>query len=223
MSQQDTQIQSAIADLAVIRRALESVDGGAKDPQSPQMTLRRKAQLILQGAGLFGASLLLASEFFSTTSVTEVVVATRVMTELQNYSIAFMATLLTTLVGIAYFVMWRASRFAGTPFSEYVARHFSYLRNLSLVADLMVKFASLTLIVQAGHQEWVAPLLLLFTGDFLIQGRFFTLPLRISLAVGAATIGGAALQYFKGSPSLVWPLAVFCIITACSIIYSTKA
>jgi hypothetical protein len=74
-------------------------------------------------------------------------------------------------------------------------------------------------LVEARHPEWVAALLTLFIGDYLIQGRFFVLPLRAGLAVGVATFGLALLQMSVGSGSLVWPLLIFAGVCAASTLW----
>ena len=80
-----------------------------------------------------------------------------------------------------------------------------------------MKFVAVALVLLAGQSQWVAPLLIAFTGDYLLQGRLFTLPTKVAAALGIVCIGGALLQFLSYSDSLLVPLAVFSVISAFSV------
>ena len=80
-----------------------------------------------------------------------------------------------------------------------------------------MKFVAVALVLLAGQSQWVAPLLIAFTGDYLLQGRLFTLPTKIAVALGVVCIGAALLQFLSHSDSLLIPLAVFSVISAFSV------
>ena len=65
--------------------------------------------------------------------------------------------------------------------------------------------------------EWIAPMLALFTGDYLIQGRFFNLPLKLSLFLGIACVLVAAGMYLKGIIFVFWPLLLFVAVNLISL------
>jgi len=67
--------------------------------------------------------------------------------------------------------------------NAYIVRNFIYIKNLSLISDLLMKFIALSLAILAGKPEWIAPLLAAFTGDYLLQNRFFTLPTVAGISV----------------------------------------
>jgi hypothetical protein len=106
---------------------------------------------------------------------------------------------------------------------DYLVRNFQYLRNLSLVSDLVVKFIPLSLLVLGGHSEWVAALLSLYIADYLVQGRFFSLPTRAALLLGVVSVMAAGAQYLTHSVQLLWPLVHFSVLTALSLLALASA
>jgi hypothetical protein len=68
----------------------------------------------------------------------------------------------------------------------------------------------------AGHPDWIPPLLLAFTGDYLVQGRLFTLPTRSAVILGAICIAIGLCQFLAGIQTLLLPLAVFTAVAAIS-------
>jgi hypothetical protein len=146
------------------------------------------------------------------------------MLSVRDQELGWLGLAQVALVGVAllmcvYFLAWRAARHSGQSFDDYLVRNFQYLRNLSFVSDLLVKFVPLSFVVLAGRPEWVAPLLSLYIADYLFQGRFFTLSTRVSLVLGGASLIAAAVQYFGHSTQLVWPLLHFSVISTASLIH----
>ena len=80
-----------------------------------------------------------------------------------------------------------------------------------------MKFIGVALIVLANKPEWIAPLLVAYIGDYLLQQRFFTLSLKVSAVLGVVCIGIAISLFVKGVFTLVVPLSVFSLILAISI------
>ena len=136
--------------------------------------------------------------------------------ELRLVGIGIIASILAGLVILLYFVIWRAARHSGEEFNSYVVRNFRYARLLSYLSDLMMKFGAVALVMLAGHPEWIAPLLLAFTGDYLVQGRLFTLPTRMAVILGAICIGAGFFQFIAGLEQLLVPLIVFSVIACFS-------
>jgi hypothetical protein len=99
---------------------------------------------------------------------------------------------------------------------SYITRNFKYVKNLSLISDLLMKFITLSLLLLAGKAEWMAPVLMAFTGDYLLQGRFFTLPTQISAVLGIGCLASALTQFASSSHELLIPLGVFAFITSIS-------
>jgi hypothetical protein len=119
--------------------------------------------------------------------------------------------------------LWRVARREGENLSSYVERNFAYLRVLSFGSDLFLKFIATAAVILAGRGDWVAPLLMIFTGDYLLQGRVFILPLRGALVfgLGCFVLGVVQLLWLEGS--LVYPLSVFCAACLLSLLHSSRA
>jgi hypothetical protein len=211
------EIQQAVADLAMIRRAIDSVQGKREAGEGTRRGL--DANLIIQTLALFMAAGLCLVELAMDHVLSRGLMVTAWETEWKLFVLADVAILLLLLVMIAYFIVWRASRHSGKDFSTFVAHNVSYLRNMSLVSDLLIKFAALCLIVLANKPQWIAPLLCLFVGDYLIQGRLFSLPLRSSLLLGLACIGVGAGMFFFGAWLLLWALVLFVAVQALSVVF----
>ncbi len=103
-------------------------------------------------------------------------------------------------------------------YDEYTERYFTHFRNLSLFSDLFVKYAAFCAIILAGKPEWLAPALLLFTGDWVMQGRFFVLGARLSTLLGLACFAGALVMFLTGAGLMMIPLIVFLGINMFSLV-----
>ena len=220
MNEKDS-IQSAVSDLAIIRRAIEKAAG--RDPSIPAHGTAMDAGFIIQGLCLVIAAALLAFELISGHEMTDIMMLSAHDEELGWLGLAQVALAGLTLLMCFYFLAWRAARHSGQSFNDYLVRNFQYMRNLSLVSDLLVKFVPLSLVVLAGRPEWVAPLLSLYIADYLFQGRFFTLSTRVSLVLGGASVIAAAVQYLSFSAQLAWPLLHFSVVTTASLFFLLSA
>ncbi len=214
-------IQRAVNDLAVIRRAIEKA--GDQDMGVPPNALAVDAGLVVQGLCLLIAAALIVFELISSGEMTSIMMISARDTEIGLLGLAQVAFVGVTLLMCLYFIVWRASRHSGQSFQDYLARNFQYLRNLSLVSDLLTKLIPLSLLVLAGHPEWVAPLLCLYVADYLVQGRFFSMSTRVSLLLGVAALAVAVSQYLLHSSNLLWPLILFACATAVSLLFLVRA
>jgi len=214
-------IQNAVNDLAVIRRAIEKA--GNQDAGVPPNAVAVDAGLLFQGVCLLIAAALIVYELMSSGEMTSVMMISARDTEIGLLGLAQVALVTVTLLMCLYFIVWRASRHSGQDFQDYLVRNFQYLRNLSLVSDLLTKLIPLSLLVLAGHPEWVAPLLSLYVADYLVQGRFFSMSARASLLLGVAALAVAVTQYLLHSPNLLWPLILFACATVVSLLFLVRA
>lgn len=215
---EDEVLQRAVNDLAMVRRAVEraQVERGQVSERSAQVT--RDANLMLHIIALATVLGLLAFEAV-THELSTALLWSAAEPQLRRLEVLQIGASLPIFLGFFYFVVWRAVRRSDEGWSAYVARNFQYLRNLTFVADLFVKFVVLALLMEARHPQWVAPLLTLFVGDYLLQGRFFVLPVRVAFALGVVTVALAAVQFQAGASSLVGSFAVFGAVTATSLGY----
>lgn len=211
-----TTLQQAAKDLALIRRAIERTSRPGQSTSSQQRTVL-DANLFLQGLAL---AIALALGIFELATDNVISVVLRLSPQdpsLTLFGIANIGLALLFLVVCAYFVVWRSAKHAEQPLTIYLTNNFVYLHRLSFIGDLVVKFAVVTLIILSGKPQWFAPLLTLFIGDYLIQGRFFTISLRPALLLGLACFAAAGIQVFTHHDELLWPLAIAVVISALGI------
>jgi len=211
-------VRQAIADVALLRRVLHQIEQKRTDQESAGLfgtTLN--AKMLLQGGALCIALALAIVEIFSNNVISRSMILGNESLDLRLAGIGIVAVMLLGMITALYFVLWRAARPNGEEFGAYIARNFRYARHVSYLSDLLMKFVAVALVLLAGQSQWVAPLLMAFTGDYLLQGRLFTLPTKAAVALGAVCIGGALLQFLSHSDSLLIPLAVFSVISAVSV------
>lgn len=214
MSTANFDVQKALADIALIRRTLDQSEQDQLDSRLVGITL--EANLVLQVMAFVSALLLILLEILSGNAMTHTLMVGGQLDEFRRFGIGMMAFILVGLLVALYFVLWRAALHSGENISAYITRNFRYVKNLSLISDLLMKFITLALLLLANRPEWVAPVLLAFTGDYLLQGRFFTFPTRISVGLGLACVAGGLAQFFSQSPSLLTPLAAFALVAGLS-------
>jgi len=214
MSTNNIDIQQAITDISLIRQVLNKSEQVQIDSKLVGITL--KANLFIQ-IGIFSFALILCvAELSSSYSMTQVLMSASQSEELQIFGIGAMAFILTGLLIPLYFIIWRAAKHNGEQINAYIIRNFKYLNNLSFVSDLLMKFIAISLVLLAGKPEWIAPLLTAFTGDYLLQNRFFTLPSKIAALFGLSCIILAFALFITNQHGLMLPLIVFSAITGIS-------
>ena len=118
-----------------------------------------------------------------------------------------------------YFIIWCTARIEGESFESFAGRNFSYLSFLGFLSDLFVKFCAVSLVILAGRADWVAPLLMIFLSDYLIQGRFFVLPVRLGLLLALLLIMLGVLQCLLWYGTVLLPLGAFILLSVMTIIY----
>tara|TARA_Y100001934_G_scaffold171739_1_gene203735 strand:+ start:1080 stop:1781 length:702 start_codon:yes stop_codon:yes gene_type:complete len=218
MSPEELNVRKAIADVELIRRVLDQ----AEQNETPAQTMglfgvTLTANLILQGLALGVSALLLVIELLSRGRLTEMLMLGATFPDIRLVGIGLMAGILIGLVILLYFVIWRAARNSGEELNAYIIRNFRYARLLSYLSDLLLKFAAVALVMLAGRPEWIPPLLLAFTGDYLVQGRLFTLPTRLAVLLGALCIAAGLYQFLAEIQTLLPPLIVFTTVAMISI------
>ena len=169
------QMQQAIADLNAIRSAIERVESDSGFTPNFLHTY-------LYSLGILTSLGLLLLEAFHIWPITASLYATHYSWTLRFMAIACMGTVLGIII-IAFFgISHRQARQDGQSLKDFNARYFSSISSISFLSDLFVKFIALTVAVLSGRGDWVAPLLVIFTGDYLLQGRFFLVQAKIGTA-----------------------------------------
>lgn len=212
--------KNSINDLAYVQRLLKKIENNEFS-----MPLNRFAvaiNIFFQALCLVIAVFLAGYELVTDGQITASMLLSAQDSELGSLGIRTVLIILFALVVVFYYLVWRASVVAKRDFNMYLEANFKFLKNLSLVSDLLVKFVSLSLLVLTGQAQYVSLLLILFIGDYLIQGRYFNLPFKISAFAGVLSfILCLTLFYFK-KPDLIYPVAVFVAMTIASLAYLIK-
>jgi hypothetical protein len=217
-------VQRAVSDLAMIRKAIERAradDKGEKGEKVRRSAL--EANLLIQSISLLFVLVLCVVELVSEHAMTRSMLLFSPIWEEGVLGVVLVGAILAMFVVALYFIVWRSARHSEQEFSRFIAINFKYLRGLSLLADLVIKFIAFSLVMLAPRPEWIAPLLIVFTADYLFQGRYFNLPIRASLALGVLCIGAAVALYLTGTALLLWPLLLFAVVNALSLLVLIRA
>ena len=218
MSPEELNVRKAIADVELIRRVLDQAEQNETPAQTTGLFgVTLTANLILQGLALGVSTLLLLIELLSRGTLTEMLMLGATFPDIRLVGIGIMAGILIGLVILLYFVILRAARNSGEELNAYIVRNFRYARLLSYVSDLLLKFAAVALIMLAGRPEWIPALLLAFTGDYLVQGRLFTLPTRLAVLLGTLCIATGLYQFLAQIQTLLLPLGIFTLVALISL------
>ncbi|MFH1434467.1 MAG: hypothetical protein ABIJ56_02005 [Pseudomonadota bacterium] len=214
-------IQRAVSDLAMIRKAIERARGDVKPEKAYWPAMR--AKMMVQSISLVFALAILLAELGGGHALTHAMMVLSPIWDQAILGVATVGVILALLALSFYFIVWRSARHSDQDMARFIADNFQYLRSLSLLADLLVKFIVFSLLILAPRPEWIAPLLMVFTADYMLQGRYFNLPIKASLALGVLCIAGAAAMYLTGTTLLVWPLALFAAVNALSLAVLLRA
>ncbi len=209
----NTDLQQAISDISIIRQVLNNTDDEGK-----LVGITLKSNIVIQTCAFACALILSVYELMSGYSMSQTLMSSGQAQDLKIYGIGFMAAILLGVLVPLYFIVWRAAKHNGEEMNSYIARNFNYLRNVSLVSDLLIKSIVIALLILADKPEWIAVLLTVFIGDYLLQSRFFTFSTLVSIVLGMACIAVALVLFINQRFELVIPLAIFTVITAASLL-----
>ncbi len=198
-------LQQAIQDVSMIRKAIER--SGSQPEKAKQAAIN--ANIMLHAISLILVLAFIVEELLTNNSTTKIILFAQYFRQVRVMGLITVgATLPLLLLGL-YFIVWRSSVHGEQDFSSFVSANFRYLRSLSLIADLLVKFVVLALLLYGGHPEWIGAVLALYTADYLFQGRFFNFSIRTSLVLGFMGLLLSGLLVATDTPLLIWPFVFF--------------
>ena len=216
MNSNDSIQKDAIQNLDFLRRTIERAGNRSMIPGNLNAI---EAGLFLQSVCGVLATSLIVFEIASGREMSSIMMISATDKEIGLLGLAQVAITLPAVLMCIYFIAWRAAHRQGDELNSYLSRNFQYLSRLSFASDLTMKFVPMSLLVIAGHAEWIPSLLSLFIGDYLIQGRFFSIPTRTSILLGCLSIVAAVAQYLAHSTDLIWPMIHFTVVTALSLVF----
>jgi len=223
MKENPIDVRQAIADVALLRRVLNQIEErNINKSSSGLFGTTLKTNMLLQFVALVSALIIGFVEIFSGDVIFRSLSLAHEPFDVRLIGIGIMALMITGIMIGLYFVLWRASQQNGEEFGAYIKRNFRYSRQVSYLSDLLMKFFAVGLLLLANQSQWIAPLLMAFTGDYLLQGRLFTLSTKLAVVLGVGCIAGAILQFLLQSSSLIPPLTIFSAITVISIVRLLK-
>ena len=211
MSDFNKEVQSALSDIKLIKNIIQKNRSGLG-------IMSIKTSLVLQISALVISLVLLVGELISDMKISEFLLLTQKYTDLRLYTIGQIAILLFLCTIGIYFVVWRATNHNKKNFETDIEIDFKYIKNLSFLSDLMIKFSTISLLIMTGNGVWLTPFLLLCIGDYLIQGRLFIFKTRWSILLALFCFVVAFAQYWYHVYSLLIPIILFEIICISSII-----
>lgn len=120
--------------------------------------------------------------------------ASKDLPSLQSVGLFNTATFLVTMIVGYIAVIYTSAKKGKTSAHKFASDHFVYYKNFAICWDIFLKFCIFSMVVLAGKPEWIAGLLVIFTGDMIVHGRHFYLPLKQSAIAGALSFAtGLAL------------------------------
>lgn len=216
MENTNTNLNKALEDVLTLKRLINESETVQSNSNS-MATLSSQTGVLTHVIALMGCFGLIIAELTMSPSITEIILLTKQEPNLQYYGIGSIAYMLIFLVALLYFIVWRAAGSAGLKLDDFIRKNFSYLRNMNLLSDLFIKFCFASVLLLTQKPEWFAGMLVLFTADYLIQGRFFYFSVRASYLLGMACIAISALEFYMQFSSVLWPLVIFVSLTVLSL------
>lgn len=213
----DFDLQQAFQNLEVIRRTLARSQSESMDDVT--IRIAQKTQLQMQFVGIFFATLVLLFEFFTNNSCTW-----NLLISAENATLALVGTLQVGAILLVLAITLRHMVITSLPSREekqerFIKRNFSYLHNSSFFADLVLKYSIFSAVIYAQSPQLVGPLFTMFIGDYLMQGRFFILPMGPSMLGGLSCvlIGFGCLIF--NFPYIMYPAVLFALASVASCFY----
>lgn len=134
---------------------------------------------------------------------------------LKIFTVGYISVLMVLILGISCLSLARVAQKNMQSVQDFLRKNFSYLYHMNLVSDLLVKMVFLSVLIFLDKMSWMTPILLLFVGDFLIQGKIFYFSIKsgIILCLGCFTLAIASIEF--NVHSILLP---FCVFTLFSIL-----
>lgn len=207
MSESHKALNSAVSDIEYIRQILEH--------KPPRRAFKTEAMMTLLLLG--AATTFLAVELASHGSITTDFLASASSSELRETGIVNLTLAIGLLLLGIYALAWLKAREMASTLSRTLNRSFPFLRAEPFLADLLLKFAVLSLIIIVRRPDVVSALLVSFTADYVAQGRFFRLPVALRWTLGLGLYGFSALMVINGWVSVCFALGTFIGVAAISL------
>jgi hypothetical protein len=208
-------IQQVSNDLALIRGAIERAEKSYAADSKQVINLR----VIILVIAFLGSAALGLNEIISNGRFTQSLIISKDDPMYQIVGLIQLGSFLLFGAVSLYLLVFFAAKRQEESFERYLSQHFIFLKNFSFLSDLFIKFLIFSLIIASQRPEWISALLLLFIGDYLLQGRFFIFPLKVAVALSIVCIGSAVAHFIYGIASTADPLLTFAAISLLNLCY----
>lgn len=203
----------ALDDLRFVADVIKQFEEARNDKKTPVL----KAQIMIEAFLLFSSATLLFVELVTGGAITRDFYYSIQDTEFRKAGLVNLGITVSFGLLLMYAIAWFAWKKSELKFSAFLQKNFSYLAKLNVGIDFCTKFVALSLVIVSGKIEYVAPLLLVFQFDVLIQGKIFHLKLIQGIGLGFLALGLAFWMLWAHESSVAYPLAFF----AASVMLST--
>jgi len=203
--------QQAISDIEFLKKAISNSQN-----ENHINPISIDTHLILNGISFGLAASALAFEI-SGGGITTDILASKTLPDLQVTGLLNVAIFLISIIIGVYAILKSRAKKEKSTLKEFASHNFIYYKNFSILADVLIKFLMFSLIILAGKPEWIAAILVLFTGDLVIHGRHFYLPLLHSFVTSALCFGIAVLMLCYSIPNIGISLGIFTFINGMSL------
>lgn len=201
-------VKMALSDVEFLRSFIEGRQERTPDRTELAMTA------LIAGASL----LLLLSERFVFTSLSTDLLSMAQNPDLRN-TILIQSSLILGVLGLGvYGLAWLRARETESSMGRILGRQFKFLKLESFLPDLFLKSYIVSLVFLANQPQLLGVLLMAFTADYVLQGRFFYMKMPIKVLIGSSIYIAAIAMLMNASTSLTLPLLVFSSVSMCSLI-----
>ena len=211
-----TEVQQAMQDIMAMRRSIQTFEKG-KDGKIANTSFRANFKLQWMALGLCGVQVLI--ELFFNQRISFAILATPESENNRVQDVAIIGIFLTMCVINQYIVVKRAASKVQDDLETYIKRNFVYLKNLSHLSDLGVKFLVIAIAIWARIPSYVGIFLYIFMADYLFQGRFFTLPVAKGYLLGGISLALAGYSFLMGINTVTGVLVWYCVVNVLSLIH----
>jgi hypothetical protein len=216
MKEQRISLDEAIESLAYIRKMI----GKSEEKGNGIQGIWSRFVILLVAA--FASSILFFAESLSRGAGTAQMLLSSSNEALRIYGISMIAIGAFLGFAIVFCVLTMAAARADEARVSFVDRHLKQLSFVSFGSDLLVKLILLLGVLVSLQPQFVAPLLMIFTADYLFQRRLFAFSYETSTLLGLTLLGLAAVLFLNHNPSLVLPLLCFALLSICSTLVTAR-
>jgi hypothetical protein len=211
-----TDVQYLAQDIAALQRSIQNFEknkSGQIVESGYQANKRMQILITLFCLGLF------LFELIGTNIITKTILEKNGDEKVRWMMTVFIGFVVIACLAVGRVAVSQAAKSLQDDLENYLKRNFSYLRNQSHSADMLIKYVIVAMFILGQKPDWIAPMLFIFTGDYLFQSRYFTLPPKFTRLLGLASIFLGALQFSLQSALLIFPLAWFFALNVLSLFY----